>query len=193
MALSSIFVMLCFVTLRLSWCAGTAWHSGRTTKRTQTWATFYLSGTTPTFPRSTTTSMSRPSLNSRKQQVRTRSPAAESLKHRRDFNFSSFQVRSQKIICWRRYFHLRPFWAFKSSTQLYAEQQSGVRRFYPGGDLMDFPVHLPSGAEDSLVAQWRPVTDRTSLSTQLSGIHTMNHCISVTSLLLQEMILVSLA
>lgn len=96
MALLSIFVMLCFVTLRLCWCAGTAWHSGRTTKRTQKWATFYSSGTTPTFPRSTTTSMSRPSLNSRKQQVRTRSPAAESLKHRRDFNFSSFQVRSQK-------------------------------------------------------------------------------------------------
>lgn len=49
-----------------------------------------------------------------------------------------------------------------------AKQQSDVRRFYPGGDLMDFPVHQPSRAEDSLVAQWRPVTDRTSLSTQLS-------------------------
>lgn len=49
-----------------------------------------------------------------------------------------------------------------------AKQQSRVRRFYPGGDLMDFPVHKPSNPEDSQAAQWRPVTGLTTLSKQLS-------------------------
>lgn len=76
------------------------------------------------------------------------------------------------------HFHLHPFGSVKSlACLLYAEQQSGARRFYPGGDLMDFPPHKSSNPEDSQVAQWRRATDRTSLSTQLSGVLIINNFI----------------
>lgn len=42
---------------------------------------------------------------------------------------------------------------------------------------MDFQPHKTSNAEDSQVAQWRRVTDRTSLTTQLSGVLTINYFI----------------
>lgn len=60
---------------------------------------------------------------------------------------------------------------------LYTEQQSRVRRFYPGGDLMDFLAHKSRKPEDSQVVQWRCLTGRTSLSTQLSGVPTIHHFI----------------
>lgn len=61
---------------------------------------------------------------------------------------------------------------------LFTGQEGRVRRFYPGGDLMDFlhPVHNSDAdlqstntQRSSLAVRWLTLTDRTSLLTQLSG------------------------
>ncbi|XP_039672863.1 protein FAM151A isoform X2 [Perca fluviatilis] len=56
-----------------------------------------------------------------------------------------------------------------------AKQQGLLRRFYPGGDLMDFlyPIHNPdslstAAQRNSLAVHWFTVTERSSLLAQLS-------------------------
>ncbi|XP_068427527.1 protein FAM151A [Clinocottus analis] len=64
-----------------------------------------------------------------------------------------------------------------SAFHLAAKQQGLLRRFYPGGDLMDFlyPTHnsdndflFSVSQRNSLAVRWFRVTDRTSLLAQLS-------------------------
>lgn len=71
---------------------------------------------------------------------------------------------------------------------LFTGQQGRVRRFYPGGDLMDFlyPVHnsdtnfqSTDTPPNSLAVSWFAVTDRTSLLTQLSGMYILCNTVSL--------------
>ncbi|KAI3375358.1 hypothetical protein L3Q82_021851 [Scortum barcoo] len=70
---------------------------------------------------------------------------------------------------------------FKQATR----QKSQLRRFYPGGDLMDFfyPVHNSHTSSPATVAQrsslavrWSTVTDQTSLLAQLSALQDCFEC-----------------
>lgn len=131
--------------------SGSVWHCGRA-QFTQISVTCCSSGTTPTLPESTMTYMNQHCLNLNRLQVRKKGS-----QHRIDGAFNL--ILKNNLL------------------SVFTGQQQRLKRFYPGGDLMDFlyPTHssdtsfLPTTQHNSLAVHWFTVTDRASLLAQFSG------------------------